>query len=363
MCSRTCRLTLVAALAALSPIRGQTADALRTRADSLAREWRQANALANLQDTLRLLGSRAGRDTIRVGALTILVNPSPLPVALAAARAWPVIERLYGPAAGSLADRPIVIDALDPDTAAEIPPIGTAIQVPWTVEVSALTQLLLNTASASVTDRALAEWLGGPVLLDSAAQRRDAPGVYVQLVTTPSRAVRRCYLGDIAACRDALALTDAADLVARWYDPHERRALVARSYQGVFDRGAEQPEYRRCAMGSDTACLDLLRALPPGSLARPLDYRARMGLVRLAIQLGGHGAVGRLLAGPDRSTPERVSAAAAVSADSLTGRWLAMVQADRPAPVALPPWGAWVAVGWIAVFAACALRSSRWRAN
>jgi hypothetical protein len=353
----------LASLAALSPIRGQTADVLRTRADSLAREWRQANALADLQDTLRLLRSRAGRDTIRVGALTILVNPTPLPVAQAAARAWPVIERLYGPAASSLADLTIVIDALDPDTGAEIPPLGKALQVPWNVEVSALTQLLLNTVSAGATDRALAEWLGGPLLLDSAADRRDAPRVHLQLVTTPSRAVRRCYLGDVGACRDALALSDTADLLARWYDTHERRALVARSYQGYFDRGAEQAEYRACGMGNDLVCLDLLRSLPQGSLARPLDYRARMGLVRLAIHLGGRGAIGRLLAGPDRSVPERVSAAAAVSADSLAGRWLAMVQADRPAPVALPPWGAWIAVGWIAVFAACALRSSRWRAS
>jgi hypothetical protein len=77
----------LASLAALSPIPAR--DVLRTRADSLAREWRQANALADLQDTLRLLRSRAGRDTIRVGALTILVNPTPLPVAQAAAGRGP----------------------------------------------------------------------------------------------------------------------------------------------------------------------------------------------------------------------------------------------------------------------------------
>ncbi len=363
MCSRTIRLACVASLAAMSPNAGQTVGVLSARADSLAREWRKANALAELQDTLRLLASRAGRDTIRVGALTILVNPTRLPVAAAASRAWPVIEHLFGPLAYSLATRPIAIEALDPDTSVEHPLLGNAVQVLWDLDVSALTQLLLNQVSAGATDRALAEWLGGPLLLDSAADRRNAPRIYAQLVTTPSRAVGRCYLGNVDACRDALALSHATDLLTQWYDPRERRALVTRSYQGYFDRGAELAEYRACSMGSDSACLDLLRALPPGSLVRPLDYAARISVVRFALHLGGRGALARLLAAPNGAISERLSAAAGVSTDSLTARWLTAVHAARPAPVALPPWGAWVAIGWIVVFTTCALRSAPWRAT
>ena len=46
-----------------------------------------------------LLHVRSGddqRDTIAVGALRIVTDPSPLPVRAAAERAWPVLDSLYG---------------------------------------------------------------------------------------------------------------------------------------------------------------------------------------------------------------------------------------------------------------------------
>src|SRR5512147_213948 len=87
---------VLAALLLPHPLAGQRAAELQARADSLLHEWRQANVLAAVQDSLRAAASVAGRDTIRVGALMILANPSPLPLARAAARAWPMIERFYG---------------------------------------------------------------------------------------------------------------------------------------------------------------------------------------------------------------------------------------------------------------------------
>jgi hypothetical protein len=362
MYSRAGRLALAAALVT-APAAAQTVTALRARADSLTREWRQANALADLQDSLRLVSTRAGRDTIRVGTLTILSNPSPLPVAEAAARAWPVIDRLYGAAARSLTEHPIVIEAVDPDTTLRAPPLGAAVQIKWNLPAPALTQWLLNSVSAGAADRALQQWLGGSLLFDTAAARGNAPRVYVELVTQPSRAVRHCYLGEIGACRAALSIADSSDVLTRWYDPAERRDLVVQSYQGYFNQGAHQVDFRACAAGSDEACLHLLRTLPPWSLVRPLDYQARLSLLVLAIETGGAGAIARLLDRPDQDMSERVSAAAGISADSLTGRWIAMVRAARPTPVSLPPWGAWIALGWIGVFATCGLRSSRWRVS
>src|SRR5437763_13721041 len=53
---------------------------LRVRADSLAREWRRANAFADLVDSLERVRLVAAKDTIRVGALTMITNPSPPPL-------------------------------------------------------------------------------------------------------------------------------------------------------------------------------------------------------------------------------------------------------------------------------------------
>jgi hypothetical protein len=108
---------IVLASLAARPAFGQDA-ILRARSDSLLREWRQANALASLQDSLRHAARLAGRDTIRAGALLIVANPSQLPLAQAAARIWTSIERYYGTAARNFSRRPFLIQAVDPDTLA-----------------------------------------------------------------------------------------------------------------------------------------------------------------------------------------------------------------------------------------------------
>src|SRR6266508_5206397 len=114
-------LLLLLSLVCSPTLHGQDLPRLQARSDSLAREWRRANAVANAVDSLERERALAGRDTIRVGALTIITNPSPLPLRLAAARAWPVIDSLYGSEAQSLARRSYVIVALDPDTTIERP--------------------------------------------------------------------------------------------------------------------------------------------------------------------------------------------------------------------------------------------------
>lgn len=346
-----------------TPCAGQTLGRLKAEADSLAREWRQANALADLQDSLRKVGARAGRDTIRAGALTILVNPSPLPVAQAAARTWPVIEHLYGPMAASVTDRNIIIEAIDPDTIVPPPPIGAAAQVRWNLGRPRLTQWLLNYVSAAAADRALRDWLGGPLLYDTAAAAAAAPHVYVDLVTRPWRILRRCFLGDTPSCRIALSVGDTTALLVDGYDAPERRSLVVDTYQGFFNHGSTERDFRACAAGGDSVCLQLLQGLEPGRLIRPLGYSARLSLVALALRAGGDGAMGRLLAAPERSMAGRLSDASGMDIDSLTARWLWSIRAARPTPVSLPPWGTWLALGWIGFFATCGLRSSRWRAS
>src|SRR5213594_4780628 len=134
MCSghttRFCLLIMVIAMAA-GRLAGQSVERLQVRADSLLREWRRASALADMVDSLNHTRAAGGTDTISVGALRIVTNPSPARLREAAARAWPVIDSLYGTEARQLEQRPYLIAPYDPDTTSPKPTLRGAIQVPW----------------------------------------------------------------------------------------------------------------------------------------------------------------------------------------------------------------------------------------
>src|SRR5436309_1922249 len=260
----TKRLLLPLFAVAVQSLSGQDVPRLQARADSLVREWRRASALADMVDSLDHARAAGGTDTISVGALRIVTNPSPARLREAASRAWPVIDSLYGTEARQLAQRPYLIAPYDPDTTSPKPTLRGAIQVPWDQDVTSLAMILVTNVP-----------IGQP----------------------------------------------------------------------------------------DAACTELLRSLPPGVRPRPLTYDARAALVHIALRLGGREAYHRLIATPALPIPQRLAGAAGVSVDSLVSLWRAEILAARPAPVTVPPWGPWVALGWTAVFAVCALRSSRWRVS
>ncbi len=333
---------------------------LQARADSLALEWQRASALADMVDSLRHAPALSGWDTIRVGALRIISNRSPLPLRDAATRAWPVIDSLYGPDASQLARQPILVAAYDPDTTA--PASRGTLQVPWDLDVTSLTLVLLGNIQIGPADTALRNWLSGTVRPGLLLERQRA-AVYLQLVTAPSEVARRCFSGGIASCRDALGLMSAPDPVSRWYpSPAERRALVARTFP-AFVIGPERSRLQRCLGGDDGACAEMLRALSLEALPKPLKNDARETLLHLALQVGGRAAYHRLMAAVDRPMAERLTVAAGISVDSLVTRWRAAVLAARPVPLTLPPLGVGISLGWVLCFALCALRSSRWRVS
>jgi hypothetical protein len=353
---------IVAALLLPHSLAGQRTAQLQARADSLLREWRQADVLAAVQESLRTAAVIAGRDTIRVGALMILANPSPLPLTRAAARAWPTIERFYGPAARALARHPVVIEAVDPDTAVLTPQVGGGLRIPWDEHLDQLTRVLVGSADLGNVDRGLHDWLGAP-LTPTFDIKPVLDRVYIQLITAPSQAARRCFAGKLAACRDALSLADTAGMIGRWYSPAERRLLITTQLSGFFNRGAQEAAFRLCAAGSDSVCTDLLESVALSSVPPPLDHGARYALVVKAIALGGPETFSRLLAAPHGPIGSRLAEGSRVNEDSLVARWRADVLAARPKPVSLPPWGAWIALAWAGVFMACALGSSRWRVS
>ena len=360
MCDRLTPIIGAGLLLLGAPLNGQI-PALRARADSLLTEWQQARHFADVQDSLRLAGERGGRDTIRVGALVYLVNRSPLPLRQAAAIAWPQLERFYGPAAQAFAQHPFLIQAVDPDTNVDISP-GQAIKIVWNTEVAPLSRALVAMADLGSLDTSLRDWLGGAVVARFDSGPAHA-AVYVQLVTAPSRAVQRCYGGDRNACSDALSLSDMTDPTVQWYGPGEQRELVATQYGDFLNRTGHAQALHSCEEGSDESCLELLRSLAPGALIRPLDYQARLTLLETAVRLGGAATFQRFITASAGPMGRRLAVAARVSEDSLVARWRSDVLAARPAPVPLPPWGGWVALGWVIAFGTCGLRSSRWRVS
>jgi hypothetical protein len=334
---------------------------LRRQADSLLGAWRHAGKLADFADSLEHVRATAGSDTIAVGGLRIIVNPSRLPWRQAAERAWPVIDSLYGSAAGDLPRHPYIFRAVDPDSSVRRTVLHVGVEVPWDLDVRATTTLLLTTVTPPSFDPALADWLGA-ALRPTLRPQDERGAVFVQLVTAPSAAVRACFLGDIARCKDVLQVGDSTGLLARWYvTPAEREALVTESFSDYFARGATAPSLQSCRQHHDDACTALLQSLPPGTLPRPLAHPARMLLVREALDAGGREAYRRLMARPSAPIGEKLSNAAGMDIDSLVVRWRNDVLAARPRPLTLPWWAGFVAIGWTVFFGFCALRSSRWR--
>src|SRR5213592_4654361 len=158
MCSGRWALALLAA--SVGTLSAQDVPRLQARADSLLREWRRANALADMVDSLNHARTAGGTDTISVGALRIVTNPSPARLREAAARAWPVIDSLYGTEARQLEQRPFFIAPYDPDTTSPKPTLRGAIQVPWDKDVASLATMLLTTVPIGRPDAALQNWLG-----------------------------------------------------------------------------------------------------------------------------------------------------------------------------------------------------------
>src|SRR5882672_7841511 len=132
---------------------------LRRQSDSLLSAWRQAQLLADVADSLEQVRATAGSDTIAVGGLRIVVNPSPLPWRPAAELAWPVIDSLYGSVAADLTSYPYIFRAVDPDSGVRRTVLHVGVEVPWDLDVRATTALLLTTVTPPSFDPTLADWL------------------------------------------------------------------------------------------------------------------------------------------------------------------------------------------------------------
>ncbi len=214
----------------------------------------------------------------------------------------------------------------------------------------------------------LTSWAEGNVLVSP-----DLPDVYRYMATSVSKTTRACMEGSVTDCSLALGLPmwengdprrristeERLRYLRAWYTPDERRALAARS-GGVWNED-ELPDRHLCVYDGGLEACDRLLARRVLWGLDPLPPEVRTSLSAYAIEQGGAGAWDRLRADPERTPMRALEAASGLTIDELIARWRAHVIEHRVTPYrAIVPSSA-MALLWLFVFSAFAMRSTRWR--
>jgi len=204
-------------------------------------------------------------------------------------------------------------------------------------------------------DRAspLMRWVSGNPLHAPERER-----VYRLLATTPSVAVRNCIAGRPDACAAALGLGVQGDALRVWYTPEERRELVTRLDVGR----AGSVSQRLCVEESRIEACDELLSEDRRRWA-PLPGSVRASLLRFALERGGAGAWGRLLARPDLPPEAALAHVSGLDTDALVSEWRVWLVEGRPRAYAGFGARSLLTSFWILFFAAMATRSTRWRSR
>jgi len=358
-------LALGVALLAAPTLRAQTIPELRARIARLVEAQNLAVTAQHRLDSARSMAPNLQLDTARHAGLTLLVIPRDAGLAReAVAEAWPALERTYGTHAAELARTDFhLIVSRGPDTPTGLPR-GPVVPVIVATDanghdVARRLSLSAGQVMSQAFDTALHRWIQTIYPLDPRFDEQRRRDVYEELVTSPWLAVRRCFTGDIARCRQGFGLTGGADPATDWYAPEDRLRLAFERSGGTNGQLALR---KSCAEAHrDADCLLLLRGLPRDRLDPPFTTTARATLVSTVLELGGPGAYDRLLANPRAPLADRLAAAAGVSTDSAIAVWRNRVTALAPTSAKVPARSAWAAFGWALVFGVLALRSSRWR--
>ena len=91
---------------------------------------------------------------------------------------------------------------------------------------------------------------------------------------------------------------------------------------------ALRARFTRCTDGDAEACADILH--PEDNDWAPLPKIARTSLLVFALEQGGEGAYGRLLASEHQDVRALLQTAAGVPADALLERWASRIAEARP---------------------------------
>ncbi len=181
----------------------------------------------------------------------------------------------------------------------------------------------------------------------------------LDLVGTPAAVARDCYAGDTARCLAGFGLVAVPDPVMTLYDAPTRRQAVMRLRSSAA-RFGNSAGVNACLRRSDDAqCVAVLRDMVlPGDPV--FGYELRVSLVEEALAMGGPRAFERFFRTPG-SIGQRLEAAAGRPLGEVVARWQHHVVSAQRATEDINPAIVGAALGWTVLFAALALRSTRWR--
>lgn len=376
MCSRAAMrvalLPFVALCASALHVRGAAAQDVRAyqrRVDSLVVVWRRAQA-ARVADEERRRKSYETSVAVSAGPLRLLASPGRQDLARQAGDAVVAdLSPMYGRALDTLRSNTFVIRDHQPEEAGRTDsnfvrvlevtqhggePFRLVLRPDLPLVTNALRTAVLRALLRSA-DPGLAFWLQTTDLPSDTLPSREWAAARLNFLSSVAAVARRCYAGDLGACRLALRITESADPLTQLYDSTDRRRLVDMLARDSW-RGAP-PGTDACLSGSDAACVTILRR---GHSAHPVSAVHRSQLLQVAMVVGGPGAMERLMS-TNGGVDARLAAAARAPTDTLLKAWLARVRAGEKPSDNMSPALAAVSVGWILAFTVLGLRSSRWR--
>ncbi len=353
-------------LLAATPIECQTAAEYQVRVDSLRVEWQLRRSEF---DSLASALLSDGIDTIRAGPFTVLTDePIGNVMKQAVPLAWEALRKTLRSDSILAAARPIYFPTGGSRPISSSPAVAAGPWIGDSADVEDVVNRIILTVGSelgTLLDDGTRLWLSANIMSPTAARRNGwsgsyLPSVYVELATSSSAVGRKCFAGDLTACRVALELDPVSDPIAEWYDTQDLLRFIERA--GMSRGWDSAAEWISCVQeGDDTACERLFRTRLEGSVLHPVSPMAHQTLGETALQMGGDGAYGRLVQTGAPTIADWIAAVAAAPANSVIARWHSNVMAARPAPTTLTAATGWGALAWIVVLATIATRSTRWR--
>lgn len=379
---------------AATPSLGQTVEELEDRVAEFELRWQEARRV--LEASEAAARPTAPLDTVRAGRLTVIGTEKDLSFLRSGiAPAWDALRESLG-SDTSLLDRvpltvtrtearvpnqgnvPIVRNLLrslgkpPPSDGPSLVGYAIGVTVPPGGNMIAnvrtsldpgpeeLAQLLIAaswSAIGQLLPREVVAWRGSDAPL---AHGVRASSVYWNVLTSTVRAGAECISGDLHRCQDGLGLTPAEEFDA-WYDAEDLRRWVATYEEDTWGYRTMALERRQCVERNLThACSYYLYRRFGGILKPPFDVRSRQLALAVAVDMGGDGAIGRLVRS-DGSMAQRLESVAGAPLDVITDRWRETVVQAAGQSVVLSSATAVFAVLWILLLGVAGMRNAEWR--
>ena len=380
---------------AATPSFGQTVEELEDRVAEFELGWQDAKRL--LEASEAAARPTVPLDTVRAGSLTVIGTEGDLSLLRPGiAPAWSALRESLG-SDTSLLDRvPLTVtrrEARVPNNGnmpmllwnllrslGKPPPADGPVLVGYAIGVTVppgdnmianvrtsldpgpkeLAQLFIDASWSAIgrlLPREVVAWGGSNAPLAHVAR---ASSVYRNVLTSTVRAGAECLRGDVHRCQDGLGLSPAEEFDA-WYDAEDLRRLVASYDEDAWGYRSAALEYRQCLdRNLIHACSYYLYRRFGGVLEPPFGIQGRQLALAVALDMGGDGAIGRLVRS-DGSMAQRLESVAGAPLDAITDRWRETVVKAAGQSVVLSSATAGFALLWILLLGIAGMRNAKWR--